>query len=204
MRSAARTGRIGPGFSFHRPVLALLLPLLAAVGCGGGAADSDAVKALVQREVAAVNARDMQALSQIWSQSDDILLFDVAPPGRFQGWPAIARAFNDFFLRMSDVAMTVDKVQVSVDGALAAATYDWTLAGTLDGRPLADRGQATALYRREKDGWRLVHAHFSPAPRGAPAAGDKASGPAGAGSPSGADKPGGLAAPPGPAAPSGG
>jgi uncharacterized protein (TIGR02246 family) len=144
-----------------------MAPLLAALACGGAAADSDAVKALIQREVAAVNARDMQALSQIWSQSDDILLFDVAPPGRFQGWPAIARSFNDFFLRLSDVAMSVDKVQVSVDGALAAATYDWTLAGTLDGRTLTDHGQATALYRREKDGWKLVHAHYSPAPRGA-------------------------------------
>jgi uncharacterized protein (TIGR02246 family) len=187
------------------------MPLLMAVACGG-AADGDAVKALVEREVAAVNARDMQALSQIWSQSDDILLFDVAPPGRFQGWPAIAGSFNDFFLRLSDVAMSVENVQVRVDGALAAATYDWTLAGTLDGRTLADHGQATALYRREKGGWRLVHAHYSPAPRGAPAgAGESAAGgspaggagpaggekAAGGGSPAGGDKAAGPAAPPG-------
>jgi uncharacterized protein (TIGR02246 family) len=203
MRSAARKGRISPGSASLHPVLASIVPLLAAIACGGAAADSDAVKALVQREVAAVNARDMQAMSQIWSQSDDILLFDVTPPGRFQGWPAIARSFNNFFLRLSDVAMTVDNVQVSVDGALAAATYDWTLAGTLDGRTLADHGQATALYRREKNGWRLVHAHYSPAPRGAPAgAGDSAAG----GSPTGGDKaarpavgdePAGSATPPG-------
>jgi len=177
MRSAVRRCRTRPGSAFLHPVAASILPLLAALACGGGAADRDAVKTLVEREVAAVNARDMQALSQIWSQSDDILLFDVAPPGRFQGWAAIARSFNDFFLRLSDVAMGVDNLQVSVDGALAAATYDWTLTGTLDGHTLADHGRATALYRREKDGWRLVHAHFSPAPRGAPVdAGDKAAG----------------------------
>ena len=201
MRSAARKGRIRRRTAFLRTVLASIVPLLLAIACGGAAADNDAVKALLQREVAAVNSRDMQALSQIWSQSDDILLFDVAPPGRFQGWPAIAGSFNDFFLRLSDVAMSVDKVQVSVDGALAAATYDWTLAGTLDGRTLTDHGQATALYRRGKDGWKLVHAHYSPAPRGAAAA------PAGAGNPAGGSMP---AAPedagktPGPATPPGG
>ena len=163
------------------------------------------------REVAAVNARDMQGLAQIWSQEDDILLFDVAPPGRFQGWPAIARSFNDFFQRLSDVTMGVQNLNVSVDGSLAAATYDWTLAGKLDGKALADRGQATAVYRRGKDGWRLVHEHFSPAPRGAPAAGAAGgtgeSGGAGA-PPAAADKPGGPAGekapgPPGAGAPSG-
>jgi len=197
MRSAARKGRVRPGPFSLRPVLASIVPLLATIACGGAAADSDAVKELVQREVAAVNARDMQALSLIWSQSDDIVLFDVAPPGRFQGWPAIARSFNDFFLRLSDVAMSVDKVQVSVDGSLAAATYDWTLAGTLDGRTLADHGQATALYCREKDGWRLVHAHYSPAPRGAPAAaGDSAAGGTPA-APAGGGKTAGSSTPPG-------
>ena len=44
MRSAARTGRIPPGSAVLRAVLASIVPLLAAVGCGGAAADSDAVK----------------------------------------------------------------------------------------------------------------------------------------------------------------
>jgi ketosteroid isomerase-like protein len=154
------------------------MALLLVSGCGGSATGTEAVKDLVRREAAAVNARDMQALSQIWSQSDDILLFDVAPPGRFQGWPAIAKTFNEFFLRLSDVSMGVDNLQVQADESLAAATYDWTLTGTLDGQRLEDHGRATALYRREKDGWHLVHAHFSPAPRGAVPAGDQTEKPA--------------------------
>lgn len=161
------SGRIGRRLRLRSVVAPLAVSLALLAGCRGGGADAGAIKDLVQREAAAVSARDMQALSQIWSQSDDILLFDVAPPGRFQGWPAIARSFNDFFLRLSDVSMGIDNLQVTVDGALAAATYDWTLAGSLDGRKLSDHGQATAVYRREKDGWRLVHAHYSPAPRGA-------------------------------------
>jgi ketosteroid isomerase-like protein len=196
MRCAGRDGRTHPdGAVSYRIALAAVLALLLLPACGGKAdADRDEVRALVAREVAAVNARDMQALSQIWSQDDDILLFDVAPPGRFQGWPAIARSFNDFFQRLSEVTMSVENLVVNVDGGLAAATYDWSLAGTLDGHALSDRGQATAVYRRGKDGWRLVHEHFSPAPRGGPPAGGAgaaAPGPAGAGTPAG--DPGGPA-----------
>jgi ketosteroid isomerase-like protein len=205
MRSAGRNGRPrSPGAVPCRIALATSLALTLALACGHNTdADRDEVKGLVAREVAAVNSRDMQALAQIWAQDDDILLFDVAPPGRFQGWPAIARSFNDFFQRLSDVTMGVENLSVSVDGSLAAATYDWTLAGKLDGRALADRGEATALYRRGKDGWRLVHEHFSPSPRGAapagaaggtggsgagaaPAPGDKPATPDGTGAPAGA------------------
>ena len=59
--------------------------------CGGGSeADAGAVRAAVEAEVAAINARDLEALGRVWSQSDDILLYDIAPPGHFHGWPAIA------------------------------------------------------------------------------------------------------------------
>src|SRR5262245_39880018 len=197
MRCAGRDARPRPPDSVAcRIALATCLALVLTLACRRGAdADRDEVKGLVAREVAAVNARDMQALAQIWSQDDDILLFDVAPPGRFQGWPAIARSFNDFFQRLSDVTMGVQNLTVSVDGSLAAATYDWTLAGKLDGKALADRGQATAVYRRGKDGWRLVHEHFSPAPRGAPAAGAAGTGEGGGAgaAPAAGEKPAGPA-----------
>ena len=108
-----------------------------------------------------MNARDMQAMARIWSQEPDIALFDVAPPGRFAGWPEIARSFNQFFERVENVKMVATNVRVSAGADLAYATYDWALAGTLAGAPIDDQGQATAVYRREKDGWRLVHAHYS-------------------------------------------
>ena len=62
---------------------ALLLPSV--TGCDRSRSDADAIRALVAREVTAINARDMKALSEIWSRDRQALLFDVAPPGRFQG-----------------------------------------------------------------------------------------------------------------------
>jgi ketosteroid isomerase-like protein len=194
-------------------VLFLLLPALLAVGAchPGGAKDQEAVQALVRQEAAAINARDLQKLSQVWSQNPDITLFDLSPPGRFQGWDTIGRTFNDFFGRLAEPHLTIDALAVQVSGTLAWATYDWSISGRLDTATLEDHGRTTSVYRREKEGWKLVHEHVSLAPAGsstaaaAPAAAAPASvAPTGA-APAGAapvpappqPKPGGAPAPQG-------
>jgi len=145
---------------------AAMLPLLAAlVACGGNPeADAGAIQALVAKEAAAINARDLNQLAEIWSEAPEILLFDVPPPGRFRGWEQVARVFKEFFDRFSDINLTIAEVEVGVEGDLAFASYDWTLTGTMGETAVRDRGQATAIYRREESGWRLVHAHYSPVP----------------------------------------
>ena len=143
----------------------LSLPGLACRGASGD--DSEAIHGLLKREVDAINARDLKALSEIWSQDPGILLFDVSPPGRFQGWDRIGRSFKDFFERFAEIHLTIDGVRVTVDGSLGYATYDWSMSGRMGTYALDDRGQATSVYRKESGGWRLVHAHYSAAPPGA-------------------------------------
>lgn len=134
--------------------------------CGGGSeADAGAVRAAVEAEVAAINARDLEALGRVWSQGDDILLYDIAPPGHFHGWPAIAHTYKEFFARLSEPKLVVEGLEVRVRGELATATYGWSMSGAIDGRPLSDAGHTTEIWRREKEGWRLMHAHVSTAPR---------------------------------------
>jgi ketosteroid isomerase-like protein len=153
------------------PPLALATLLL---GCGGGKpADAD-IRTLVQREADALQAHDLKGLERVWSERSDITLIDVTPPGRFEGWTAIARALGDFMSRTSDVHMSVDRLHVESHGDLAVATYDWTMTGKVGEQTLEDHGAATSIYRKEAAGWRLVHAHYS-APEGAgPAAASNA------------------------------
>jgi ketosteroid isomerase-like protein len=196
--------RPGPAASALRVAAALAgAALLVTAACRGGApGGGDEIKVLVAKQVEAINARDMQALSRIWSQQDDILLFDVAPPGRFHGWPEIARSFNGLFEKASDLKMTVENLQVQEAGTLATATYDWSMTGKVGESALEDHGQATEIYRHEKDGWKLMHAHYSAAPAAAAPAESK---PSGAARPSAASKPAAAgkapAAPKPPAAP---
>jgi len=152
------------------PALALRL-LIGAValpggllGCGNARADADAIRSLVDREVAAINGKDLRSLSEVWSKDKNILMFDVPPPGRFQGWDQIGRLWKDFFDKVSEIHLTVDAVQAEAQGTLGYATYDWSMTGRLGSYALEDRGQATAIYRKEGGQWRLVHAHYSPVP----------------------------------------
>jgi len=142
----------------------LLLGAAALLGCGDGRADADAIRSLVNREVAAINGKDLRALSEIWSKDKDILMFDVPPPGRFQGWDQIGRLWKDFFDKVTEIRLTVDAVRAEAQGSLGYATYDWSMTGRLGSYALEDRGQATAIYRKEGGQWRLIHAHYSPVP----------------------------------------
>jgi uncharacterized protein (TIGR02246 family) len=183
------THRPGPAASARRAAVVLLAATIAAsAACRGSTGGTDEVKALVARQVEAINGRDMQGLARVWSQQDDILLFDVAPPGRFKGWPEIARSFNNLFEKAGELHMTVENVEVrDGGGTLATATYDWVLSGKVGETPLEDRGQATEIYRHEKDGWRLMHAHYSAVPPGAaPAAAASSAAPTAAGPATGA------------------
>jgi ketosteroid isomerase-like protein len=174
--------------------------------------DAEAIRALVSRESVATQKEDLQALAEIWSQERGILLFTVGAQGRADGWERIARVFKEFFDRVSDLRLTVDELQVLVSGDLAYATYDWAMAGRAGDYALDDRGHATAVYRRGPQGWKLVHAHYSPihpalaaaaAEAGAPAAGrgGAAAIPAPVAAPRGTPAPAGTAAPRGTPAP---
>ena len=144
--------------------LPLVILVSLAPACRGGAGDGDEVRDLVRREAEAFSREDLGALAGIWSQDKGIVLFDVEPPGRFQGWETIGRLYRSFFDRVSDVRIDVSELRVDVDGPIALATYDWAMTGKMGEYVLQDRGQATGIYRKEKDGWRLVHEHVSSLP----------------------------------------
>src|SRR5439155_5548929 len=156
-------GSVTPALALGLLLGAVALPG-ALLGCGDARADADAIRSLVNREVAAINGRDLRALSEIWSKDNDILMFDVPPPGRFRGWDQIGRVWKDFFDKVSEIHLTVAAVQAEAQGTLGYATYDWSMTGRLGSYSLQDRGQATAIYRKEGGQWRLVHAHYSPVP----------------------------------------
>jgi ketosteroid isomerase-like protein len=205
MPPARRAPRLPCRVSVRSRAAVLALGLLgAATGCQSRAASEAAVRALVDREVAAINARDLKALGEIWAQDDAILMFEVVAPGRFEGWERIGRQWRDFFGQVADLSLKVEAVRVEAGGSLAYVTYDWSLEGRMGDHALQDRGQATAVYRKGKGGWRLVHAHYSavpPAPGPEGAGAERPEGPD-SGGPGGGVRgtPGGAAAagPPGP------
>ncbi len=154
----------------RRSLLLALLPGLTLLGACGpkGMSDADAIQALVAKEVVAMNKKDYKALSEVWAHDQGVLLFDVQPPGRFQGWDEVGRTFRDFLDRFAEIHLSVSALKVEAQGAVGYATYDWILTGRMGDYAVDDRGQATAIYRKAGDGWRLVHAHYSSTPPAPP------------------------------------
>jgi ketosteroid isomerase-like protein len=168
--------------------LLALVPGLALLGACGPKemSDADAIQALVAKEVVAMNKKDFNTLSEVWAHDRGVLLFDVQPPGRFQGWDEVGGTFRDFLARFSEIHLSVSALRIEARGAVGYATYDWSLTGRMGDYAVDDRGQATAIYRKAGDGWKLVHAHYSsiPAATGSgapPVAGHTPAGPAPAG-----------------------
>ncbi|HEU4403240.1 MAG TPA: nuclear transport factor 2 family protein [Candidatus Polarisedimenticolia bacterium] len=167
MAALTRSSQPRPAAARRFVALALIIvPALVSIpACrSGGEADADAIRALVAREIEATNHKDLKALAQIWSQEKGILLFDVSPPGRFEGWESIGHLFKSFFDSFSEIHLTCEGVKVQVQGGIGFATYEWAMTGRMGDYDVNDRGQATAVYKKEKDGWRLVHAHYSSVP----------------------------------------
>ena len=143
----------------------MILMLFLSFSCGGDdKAATESIRSLVDREMAALESGNLTELSQVWSQDKEILLFDVPPPGRFQGWNKIARVYKSYFESLTEMKLTVGELQIRVEGDIAYATYDWTMSARMGKLDVVDRGQATSIYRLESEGWRMVHAHFSPVP----------------------------------------
>jgi len=145
----------------HVTVILALFCCTVAAACRGKGDPTEPVRALVAREVAAINAGDLKGLHDIWTKDDEALLFDLPEPGRFQGWKTIGPVWKTFFEEFTDLHMGVDKLDVRVSGDLAYATYDWTLSGRMGDYALDDRGAATEIFRRGPDGWKVVHLHYS-------------------------------------------
>ncbi|HET7405657.1 MAG TPA: nuclear transport factor 2 family protein [Mycobacteriales bacterium] len=144
-----------------------------------GPPDADAVAAVNDELYASVEARDIDRMSAVWDDDDDITC--VHP-----GWPMLrgrARVLRSWSMIMANTAYIqffVTDVQTRVDGDLAVVTCEENIlaagepggAGTEGGMQTAAVA-TTNVFRRRADGWRLWLHHGSPV-LGGPATSDTA------------------------------
>jgi len=134
---------------------------VAALLSGGlAAADSDAG---IAREIVAIERRVMDG----WQKGDpgpaleisdrEITYFHVMTDRRLDGLPALRALYEPYrgTPLFDSYEMLDPKVQVS--GDVAVLTYNFVRRnGTA-----ASRFNATEVYQRKKEGWRVIHSHFS-------------------------------------------
>jgi Xaa-Pro aminopeptidase len=130
------------------------------------AADSGAIRSLIEKYAKSVNAADTTLAGEVWLDSPDVSF--VHPLGHEHGFEQIKqnvykRLMGDTF---SERKLSVHDVSVHVYGDAAWAEFYWDFAGKFrkDGAPLTTAGRETQLYCKEQGRWRLVHVHYSGMP----------------------------------------
>ena len=145
-----------------RNIAALTFALLGAACHGNGGNDTTAIRSLIDQYAKAAATADPAIASRIWSTSPDITF--IEPLGNLRGIAQI----GDFYVRViggtfTDRHLALKKVSIHADGAAAWSEFDWDFTARLksNGAPFESRGSETQIYRREPEGWRIVHVHYS-------------------------------------------
>jgi ketosteroid isomerase-like protein len=123
--------------------------------------DTDAVLEANRAFYAAFEARDLDAMSDVWEHSDRTV---CTHPGwaSLRGWGAISASWFALFQGPQHLQFVLTQEQVEVVGDLAWVSVDENLLGDQGGATVA----AVNLYvRGDDDTWRLVVHHGSPVSR---------------------------------------
>jgi uncharacterized protein (TIGR02246 family) len=139
---------------------------LSSVWAAPNRSDEDAIRDLIARYAAAVDAADPTAAAQVWSHAPEVSF--IHPLGEEHG---LAQIQQDIYVRLmggmfSQRHLEPHDIAVHVYGKAAWAEFLWDFHAVQrkDGSSLTTHGRETQIYRKEKSGWRIVHVHYSAAP----------------------------------------
>ena len=121
--------------------------------------DEAAVRLVVERFYAAFEARDLDAMSDLWAHEDDVA---CTHPGwaTLHGWAAVSASWFAIFDQVAPLQVFVTDERVRVDGDVAWVTLDENLLGAA-GDAVGTTAAALNVLRRHADGWRVVAHHGS-------------------------------------------
>jgi ketosteroid isomerase-like protein len=104
----------------------------------------------------AFEARDLDAMSDIWEHSDRV---SCTHPGWsvLRGWGAVAASWLAMFQGPQQIQFILTDEHVEVDGDLGWVTVDENIIGDQTGSTVS----ALNVFVRGGDGWRLVAHHGS-------------------------------------------
>lgn len=99
------------------------------------------------------------AFKSIWSQADDITLSGGFGGTVEKGWTAVAKRLDWVAENFSKGANTIERLVTNQNGTLAYVVQlehiNFTVPETR--KPATRDYRVTMIFRREKDGWRIVH-----------------------------------------------
>ncbi len=127
-------------------------------------ADTEAeLMALLDDYATSVINLDLELAGKIWSKRPDTSF--IQPRGHQKGWEDIKNSFylgamanfSKRDLRLKDINIRV----LNEDTAWVDFYWDFDAVFAKDNSPITTKGRETQILSKEKDGWKIVHVHYS-------------------------------------------
>ena len=143
---------------------AVVLTLLALVFCPPAKADArEDIKALEARFIAAVKAKDLDAIMKVYVPDQTLFVFDVEPPRQYVGaaayrkdWQAFLDSFN------GAITFELTDLDITTDDNLAYSHSIQRVAGTdKQGKKLDLTVRVTDVCKKINGNWLVTHEHVS-------------------------------------------
>ncbi|HXK60656.1 MAG TPA: DUF3225 domain-containing protein [Acidobacteriota bacterium] len=138
-------------------VLAFMVPVLFAAVAR--AKDSDPASVIIAMERAALDRSDKGDPGGFLEISaPDVTYFDPFLSEPIHGLEALREYYKRFSVE-EPVSGVMENIKVQFAGDVAVLTFNYTTRFPKSGREV--RWNTTEVYRYTKDGWRIIHTHWS-------------------------------------------
>jgi ketosteroid isomerase-like protein len=102
-----------------------------------------------------------ESLKVLWSRDTDVTLFGVSGGSGEHGWDKVGPRLDWTHTQYSDGILTVERIASYVDGNLGYVVQRENVRFKVPGQTADSILQirATWIFRRERDGWHIIHRH---------------------------------------------
>ena len=102
-----------------------------------------------------------EPLKALWSRASDVTLFGVSGGSGEHGWDQVGPRLDWASTQYSDGSLTVERIASYVDGNLGYVVQREKVRFKVPGHSEESilEIRATWIFRRERDGWRIIHRH---------------------------------------------
>ena len=125
--------------------------------------DEAKIKTLEDSFVAAVNAKDVDAIMKVYVPDASLVVFDVVPPRQYLGADAYRKDWQDFFAHVKGpLKFEISDLGVTTDGRLGYShSIQRVRATDSKDQPIDLTVRVTDVYRKINGNWLIVHEHVS-------------------------------------------
>ena len=132
-------------------------------GVRATSSDEASIRALEDRFVTAVNAKDVSAIMKVYVPDESLFVFDVVPPRQYVGAKAYAKDWTDLLGMLNGpLKFEISDLSVATNGTMGFGHSIQHLTGSdTKGQPIDLTVRVTDVYRKIKGKWLVVHEHVS-------------------------------------------